>query len=181
MRYFRNICLKDGRECIIRNADGKDAADVLRTMMITHGETDYLLSYPEELSFTSEEEEKYLQKKADSSNEIELCAIVDGKLAGIAGLDAVGSSYKLSHRAEYGVCIERAFWGLGIGSALTESCIELARNAGYKQLELTVVSENKSAVALYEKFGFIEFGRNPLGFKSKLSGFQEIIQMRLEL
>ena len=73
------------------------------------------------------------------------------------------------------------YWGLGIGRALTEACIECAKAAGYAQLELSVVAENERAVALYESVGFVEFGRNPMGFKSRLSGYQELVDMRLEL
>lgn len=32
-----------------------------------------------------------------------------------------------------------------------------------------------------EKAGFTEFGRNPRGFRSRLSGYQELVYMRLEL
>ena len=53
--------------------------------------------------------------------------------------------------------------------------------AGYEQLELDVVSENKRAIALYESLGFVEYGRNPRGFKSKYTGYQELVYMRLEL
>ena len=34
---------------------------------------------------------------------------------------------------------------------------------------------------MYKKAGFIEYGRNPKGFNSRIAGFQEIIYMRLEL
>ena len=34
---------------------------------------------------------------------------------------------------------------------------------------------------MYERAGFTEFGRNPKGFKSRLTGYQEIIFMRKEL
>lgn len=87
----------------------------------------------------------------------------------------------MRHRAELGVSIAQGFWGLGIGRALTEACIESARAAGYSQLELAVVAENLRAVTLYKKLGFIEYGRNPRGFRSRISGFQELIYMRLEL
>ena len=75
----------------------------------------------------------------------------------------------------------KEYWGLGIGRALTDACIECAREAGYLQLELDVVADNKNAVALYESVGFVEYGRNPLGFRSRISGMQELILMRLEL
>lgn len=61
------------------------------------------------------------------------------------------------------------------------SCIECAKAAGYSQLELDVVAENERAVSMYEQAGFIEFGRNPKGFCSRIAGFQEVISMRLEL
>lgn len=70
---------------------------------------------------------------------------------------------------------------MGIGRALVIACIECAKEAGYSQLELEVVSENRNAIALYESIGFTEFGRNPRGFRSRYQGWQELISMRLEL
>ena len=82
---------------------------------------------------------------------------------------------------EFGVSVRKAFWGLGIGRALTEACIECAKAAGYKQIELDAVADNKAALALYRSVGFVEYGRNPLGFRSRLTGWQELVYMRLEL
>ena len=48
-------------------------------------------------------------------------------------------------------------------------------------MELSVVAANKRAVALYERLGFVEYGRNPRGFRSRLTGWQELVLMRLEL
>jgi ribosomal protein S18 acetylase RimI-like enzyme len=61
------------------------------------------------------------------------------------------------------------------------SCIECAKAAGYSQLELKVVAENARALSMYEKAGFVEYGRNPKGFNSRMTGFQEVVYMRLEL
>ena len=49
------------------------------------------------------------------------------------------------------------------------------------RLELDVVAENEKAIRLYKKFGFVEFGRNPLGFRCSDGKWQELIMMRLEL
>ena len=68
-----------------------------------------------------------------------------------------------------------------MGRALTEACIQCARDAGYVQMELNVVSENKRAMSLYQNLGFAEYGRNTKGFLSRMSGFQELIYMLLEL
>ena len=116
-----------------------------------------------------------------SENEIEIIAVVNGVVAGTAGIEAVGTKYKVRHRAELGISVAKEFWGLGIGCALMDACIECARQAGYVQLELDVVSENSRAISMYEKAGFEEYGRNPKGFNSRITGFQEIVYMRLEL
>ena len=76
---------------------------------------------------------------------------------------------------------EKAYWRLGIGRELTLACIECAKKAGYSQVELDVVADNSRAVSLYESVGFREYGRNPRGFRSRVSGWQELVLMRLEL
>ena len=45
------------------------------------------------------------------------------------------------------------FQNQGIGAALTGACIDCAKKAGFRQLELEVVGENETAVRLYKKYG----------------------------
>lgn len=70
---------------------------------------------------------------------------------------------------------------MGIVRALTMTCMECAKAAGYIQLELNVVSENHRAISLYKSVGFSEYGRNPKGFFSRHTGWQEVVLMRIEL
>ena len=181
MTYSRQIVLKNGNTALLRNAEPSDACAVLENFSLTHAETDYLLTYPDESTFDAEREACFLQRKAESANEIEIIAVADGRVVATAGVDAVGTRDKLRHRAEFGVSVLRAYWDLGLGRALTEACIQCAKEAGYEQLELTVVAENERAIALYRKAGFVEFGRNPRGFRSRTSGYQEIVHMLLAL
>ena len=181
MTYSKNLTLNDGRRCLLRNADGNDGQAVLDCFVKTHSETDFLLSYPDETTMTAESEGRFLSAKEVSPNEVEILAIVDGVVAGCAGVNAIGSKYKVSHRTEFGVSVLEGFWGLGIGRALMEACIECAKAAGYGQLELDVVADNARAVSMYSKAGFVECGRNPKGFRSRTSGFQELVHMRKEL
>jgi len=181
MKYNKTVVLKNGMNCILRNGTESDGQAVFDNFNLTHGETDYLTSYPDENSFDAAQESLFLKKKAESENEIELVAVVDGEVVGTAGIEAIGTKYKVRHRAEFGISVAKKFWGLGIGQALMTGCIECARAAGYVQLELNVVAENVRALSMYKKAGFVEFGRNPKGFNSRISGFQEIIYMRMEL
>ena len=181
MKYMQTLTLKNGKEAVLRNGEAADGRAVYENFNATHAETDFLLSYPDENSYDPEQEAKFLDEKANSPNEIEIVAFVDGKVAGMAGIEAVGAKYKLKHRAEFGISILREYWGLGLGKALTNACIQCAREAGYAQLELNVVAGNERAVSLYKGVGFEEFGRNPRGFNSRTSGFQELVYMRMEL
>lgn len=181
MKYQKTILLKDGRNCIIRNGTEADGQAAFDSFNKTHGETDFLLSYPDENSMTADEEGKFLAEKTVSEDEIELVAEIAGKIIGMAGFEKVGPKYKTKHRAEFGIFVEKEYWGLGIGRALINACIELSEKAGYTQLELDVVSENERAVSLCKSVGFVEYGRNPRGFNSRISGFQELVLMRREL
>ena len=181
MTYDQTITLKNGKTARLRNGVAADGAAVFENFNLTHAETDYLLSYPEENSFDPEQEARFLEEKTQSPNEIEIVALVDGTVAGTAGIEAVGKKVKVRHRAEFGISVLREYWGLGLGRALTKACIDCARAAGYVQLELNAVAENQRAVALYRDMGFVEYGRNPKGFRSRTAGYQELIYMRLEL
>ena len=68
-----------------------------------------------------------------------------------------------------------------MGRALTRACIACAKRAGYAQLELDVVADNERAAALYRSEGFVVYGTNPRGFYSRLTGWQPLTLMRLEL
>lgn len=181
MEIRRTIALKDGRECVLRSGAERDGEAALLSFTRTHAQTDWLLSYPDELSLTAAQEGQFLKRKAEDPGEVELLAEVDGEVVGMAGIERIGAQEKLRHRAGFGVSVDRAYWGLGIGRALTEVCIECARAAGYAQLELDVVAGNARAVELYRSLGFVEYGRNPRGFRSRLTGWQELVLMRLEL
>ena len=181
MLYRETVFLKDGRKCILRSGTEADGPAALDTFILTHGQTDFLLTYPEENRMTAEQEAQYLKTKAESTDEIEILAEVDGKTVGTAGVDRIGVMEKIRHRAEFGISIDKEYWGLGIGKALTKACIDCAKMAGYVQLELQVVADNKSAAALYESLGILEYGRNPKGFLSRTAGWQELVMMRMEL
>lgn len=181
MKYEKRVTLKNGKQCLLRSAGGEDAGAVLEMFVRTHGQTDFLASYPDENTMTEEGERAFLEKKAESPRQVQILAWVDGQPAGLAGISEIGNKDKVRHRAEFGVTVEEAFWGMGIGRELTQACIDCAKQAGFLQLELDVVADNRRAVALYESLGFREFGRNPRGFRSRHSGWQALSMMRLEL
>ena len=107
MQYEKEIILKDGAKCLLRGAGEADAAEVLRTFDLTHAETDYLLTYPEENSFAVDQEAEFLKARSESKNAIEIAAFVDGRIAGTAGIDPIDDKEKIRHRADFGIAIEK--------------------------------------------------------------------------
>ena len=125
MRYNKTIILRDNRECCLRDGREEDGQAVFDNFNLTHSQTDNLLTYPDENSFDASEEGALLRKKSESGNEAEIIAEVEGVIAGTAGIEAVGAKYKVRHRAEFGISVAKEYWGLGIGRALLNACIEL--------------------------------------------------------
>ena len=71
MEYHKTITLKDGRACTLRNGTAEDGQALLKIFNLTHTQTDYLLTYPEEHSYTAEDEAELLRRKTDSADEIQ--------------------------------------------------------------------------------------------------------------
>lgn len=181
MQFEKTVTLKNGQPCLLRTLTGEDAKITLDVFLRTHEQTDYMLTYADESVFTEEGEREFLQKYADSDNGVEMGAFIDGVLVGTGGFECVADHDKTRHRAECGLGIDRAYWGNGVGREILTACIELAKQAGFLQLELDAVAENERAIALYTRLGFCEYGRNPKGMRRRDGSFQELILMRLEL
>ena len=60
--------------------------------------------------------------------------------------------------ADFSVYVERGWRGKGVGSALLERLVALAREHGFHKLVLSAFPTNTSGIALYEKFGFRTVG-----------------------
>lgn len=181
MEYKKVLELKNGNILTLKNGTAAEAKETLDAFVKAVGETDNLRIYPDENNYTEENEASMLERKTLSKNQIEIVAIVNNKVVGFAGIDPVANLDKLKHRATFGIAILKDFWGQGIGNALTEACIECAKDAGFSQIELDVVADNLGAIHLYKKFGFVEFGRNPKGFKLRSGEYKELVYMLLEL
>ena len=63
MQYHKTITLKDGRTCVLRNGAEQDGQVLLELFNLTHAQTDYLLTYPEESSYTAQREADFLKQK----------------------------------------------------------------------------------------------------------------------
>ncbi|MCS4473599.1 GNAT family N-acetyltransferase [Clostridium botulinum] len=65
---------------------------------------------------------------------------------------------RFRHKAEFGICISKEYWGYGIGRVLLENILMWADVVGIEKISLTVVQTNTRAIQLYKKYGFVEEG-----------------------
>lgn len=161
----QSVTLKDGRNCVLRPAYPEDSLAMIEYLVLTSGETPYLLRYPEEWNLTEEKEREMLQYFLDNERIVMMAAEVDGVIAGNCSINPLGGARKILHRCTLAIALKKEFWNLGIGRAMLEYLSELALKIGYEQIELEVIDGNTSAKTLYEKCGFVESGRHVRAIK----------------
>ena len=159
------LTLRDGRCCTIRSVEPDDAGSMLEYMKIMLGETPFLLRTPEEFNYSAEEEAAVLTRRRDDPRCLMLLVVLDGQIIASADVCSHGAKSRLMHRGELGISVRKDYWRQGIGSALMERLIAFAKQSGYEQIELTVESKNRRALALYLKYGFMVYGTRPHGMK----------------
>ncbi len=172
----KKVRLKDGREAVMRSPLSSDAEQMLRYLKTTAGETDFLTRYPEECTETPEDECAFIERVNRSDTMLMIVCAVEGKLAGSCQL-VWSNRIKTRHRAEVAIGLLREYWSLGIGSAMFEELIRVAREQGILQLELDYIEGNDRAKGLYEKMGFREVGVKPDAIRLKDGTMQNDISM----
>jgi len=160
--------LKDGREAVLRSPKEEDVESTLEYLVVSAGETDFILRYPEECGkYTPEGEKKLFEQKNASTNEAMMMCVVDGRVVGNCEISFF-RGMKTKHRASIGIALISEFWNQGIGTKMFEEMIRLAENREeVTQLELEFVEGNARARHLYEKMGFRIAGVHPNAIRLK--------------
>ncbi|EKN41542.1 GNAT family acetyltransferase, partial [Clostridium botulinum CFSAN001627] len=104
-----------------------------------------------------EDFEKLIYKDSIGEKTIFLVAEVEGKIIGFSRCQGSKLS-RFRHKAEFGICISKEYWGYGIGRVLLENILIWADVVGIEKISLTVVQTNTRAIQLYKKYGFVEEG-----------------------
>jgi len=93
------------------------------------------------------------------------CAVRDDELLGFVHIHTNGVG-RVSHIANFGFNVRRDARGQGVGHALVEKALEIARMMGFHGVQFNaVVSTNTAAIHLYKQYGFEIIGTVPGGFR----------------
>lgn len=137
----------------IRIAVETDAKELSRLLLLIDGETENMDRESGEDYLDEERFKGLIEEDSKAENHIFLVAEVNGALAGFSRCE--GNSLKrLMHKAEFGVCVCKEFWGHQMGKRLLERTLRWADGIGLEKIELSVLETNKKAISLYLEFGF---------------------------
>ncbi len=180
---FGEISIKDklGRTVILRNARPEDSAALIEYLKTTSAETPYLIREPEEITITEEQENQFIKAKIDTERELMLVAFIDGKHIGNCSLMSIAQYKRYSHRCDVAIALYKEYCGYGIGKAMLQTVLDVAKSIGYEQAELEVMAENKDAIAMYEKLGFEKFGTFPDNMKYADGSYMDAYWMMKKL
>lgn len=150
---------------MLRSADAEDGEALLRYMKVVTEETPFLIREPNEVTLTLEQEKRFIQSRAEDPREVLLIAEIDGVHVGNCSVMSMGSYRRYTHRCEIAVALYQKYCDSGIGTILLETALDVAKEIGYEQAELEVISDNEPAIFLYEKLGFRKYGTFPNNMK----------------
>lgn len=177
----KTITLKDGRTAILRAPKPEDAAPMVQYLKDTAAETEFIMRYPEEVTMTAEREAAFFEHLAYSPFDMMIVCEVDGCLAGNCQIN-FGNKIKTRHRASVAIGLTKAFWNLGIGTAMFREMIAAARaRDGVRHIDLEFIEGNSRARALYEKMGFRIISVKPDAICLKDGTLRDEYLMRLVL
>jgi RimJ/RimL family protein N-acetyltransferase len=138
---------------LVRTARETDAKALLQLLQRLDDETRFMMYEPGERMTTVQEHEELLKGLLAGGNSTVLLAEEDDQPVGF--LEATGGAFRRNrHVVNLVLGVLGEHGGRGIGAALMQEAERWARGCGIHRLELTVMTHNAAAVALYEKAGF---------------------------
>lgn len=180
---FGPIECKDKKErtVVLRSAEVSDADDLIRYLKVTSGETPFLIREPDEICITVEQEENFIKGRIETERELMLIATIDGEHVGTCSLMSISSYKRYAHRCEVAIALYQKFCGAGIGEMMLRTVLDAAKQIGYEQAELEVISDNIGAISLYEKLGFEKYGCFPGNMKYENNEYADAVWMMKRL
>lgn len=151
----------NGKNIVLRSAMPEDAEQLITYLKTVTGETEFLECEPDEITLTKESETEFINDHTGADGKLIMLAFVDSEHAGNCSFHEIGGSRRYKHRVSLGIALYEKFTGMGLGKLMLGRMLEIVKEKGYEQAELTVTEGNEKAYHLYQSFGFTEVGRIP--------------------
>lgn len=173
----RQIESKNGVPYTCREATIDDANAFIDLVKAIFHTTPFTLTSPDEFRPTLEDQQHRIQQYQKSDAAILLLVEIEGKIVGNIEFSA-HQKRRIQHQGEFGMGILEAYRNRGIGSILVYQLLTWAqRNPKIEKVCLSVFENNESAIHLYQKFGFLEEGRQHKAIKQEDGSYVDLINM----
>jgi RimJ/RimL family protein N-acetyltransferase len=109
---------------------------------------------------------------------------LDRTFVAVAAVEVVGRIFVIESGfgfGEIGMFVAAEWRGRGVGTALVAAAIDWAKARGLHKLTLSVFPHNEAAIALYQKFGFVEEGLHPKHMRRASGELWDLLDMGLML
>jgi phosphinothricin acetyltransferase len=137
----------------IRAATPDDAAAICA--IYNQGIDDRIATLETELR-TPEERRQWMAARAPRHPV--MVAETRGQVVGWGSLNSFNARPAYDHVVDLSVYVERAWRGRGVGRALLQHLLALAKTGGYHKMVLATFPHNEAGVALYRRMGFTAVG-----------------------
>ena len=136
-----------------------DASLMLEYLKQVGSESDYLLFGSEGVPMTVDQETAFLKTVNSTPFSRMFVVKYQNQIIG-NGYIYANPRKRIQHKAQIAISVLRAFWGQGVSQLLMSALIDYAKSTQFIQtILLEVVTENIRAIRLYEKFGFVAYGK----------------------
>ncbi len=105
----------DGKQIVLRSARLDEAEMLIENLKTVTGETRFLMTEHDEIKYTREEEERFINRYNEAKDALLLLAFADGEYAGNCSFDSKAGSRRIRHRAGIGIVLLQKYTGFGLG------------------------------------------------------------------
>ena len=173
---YKIVKLKDGRTATLDWIEEGDLPELVEALNSVIREGKFLLVNNE---INGMEEELKWFERSIKAGMLYLVARVNGKVVGGASIHPFTD--KRSHVAEFGIFIRDGYRDVGLGTELTKTFVEAAKEHGFEIVQLSVYATNKRASYVYKKCGYKECGKLSHDIKFLNGTYTDRILMELPL
>ena len=171
------ITLRNSEKVTLRSPQTQDAQALLEFRELIINNDPYNILTPGEFHLTLEQEQQWILQHIENPSWLAEIVELNSELVGFLGVKNLPQN-RLAHVANLHVSVHPKHRRKGIASTMIERVIHWAKkHEGIEKLALAVFEENKPALNLYIKMGFVEEGRRIKEIKTSKNQYHNDIMM----
>lgn len=121
----------NGKEILLRSARLDEAQMLIDYLKTVTDETRFLMCEPNEIEYTTSQEEQFIKSHNEAKDALLILAFVDGEYAGNCSFKSRSGSRRVSHRAGIGIALYQKYTDFGLGRIMLKVLLREIKNNGF--------------------------------------------------